>query len=985
MLLSRYRSLGLALPLAGALAVLACGEDPTPPPTTGTIQITTTTSGVELDPDGYSVQIGSGAAQAIGASATLTSEDIDPGTYPVQLTGLAANCTVAGENPRTATVAAGETTTVAFVITCSESTGSLSVVPATSGWPSDPDGYTVAVDGVDEGDVAANGSVTIDALPTGEHAVSLNGVADNCRVLGTNPRSVTVPPGESLNVSFAVTCNAVSGSMTVRAVTEGPAPDEDGYIISLDGDDRGTLGANASVTLSGLVSGTHLLGLGGLAANCEIEGANLRTVTVGPGDSPDVTYTIACATPPAASGTLRITTVTADPDPETDGYTLIVDAGSAQPIGVNATDVVTNLAVGAHTVRLGGVPDNCTLDPASPAPVTIGDGTLTELTFTVACRTTTGDVLVRVTTSGATPDANGYVATLDGAAPGQPIAAAGTVRFSGVPAGTHTIALSDVADGCSVTGGPSRDVTVTAAAIVETAFAVTCAGATGTIQATAATSGTSPDPDGYALSVDGGTPQPIIADAPLTIPNLAPGDHVVELTGVAANCTVEGDNPRTVAVAADATAPVAFTVACSTTLGSLQVTTTTSGSSPDPDGYSLSVDGGAPLPVGPNATVPVEGLLVGPHTVVLSGAASNCHVTGENPRSVTVVEGSAPVAFEINCLGADALVAFFSNALGLGAIFVVSPNGTGLTNLTPAGSFEFAPVWSPDGRRLLFAKNDDLWVMDAQGGGRLKLADGQWGIVEHRWSPDGTMIAYVDGRPEGENIVEELWVMRADGSGKLRLAEGASQPSWSPDGRRLAYFGGGIIRVINVDGTGDVALTSQLAFQPAWSPDGSRIAFVNFSFRQITLTNPDGTGEVALTPLGTQDDSPTWSPDGSRIAFNTGLNESDVAVMNADGSGRVNLTNRPGFDLSPAWSPDGTRLAYHRQEEDHSDSEIYIMNVDGTSQTNLSNRPNTSESTPAWGGEGRQLLASRASVASRASSVYGRWLKAQGSRAWRMP
>ncbi len=981
MLLDRYRPLGLTLPLAGALAVLACGEDPTPPPTTGTVQITTTTSGVEQDPDGYSVQIGSGAAQAIGNTATLTSEDIDPGTYPVQLTGMAANCTVEGESPRSVTVTAGETTTVAFVITCSESTGSLSIVPATSGWPADPDGYTVAVDGVDRGTVGPGGSVTIDEVATGDHAVSLSGVAANCRVLGTNPRTVTVPPGEALSVSFAVSCNAVSGSMTVRAVTTGPAPDEDGYIISLDGDDRGTLGVNASVTLSGLVPGTHLLGLGGIAANCEIDGANLQTVTVGPGNSPDITYTIACVTPPAASGTLRITAVTADPDPETEGYTLIVDGGAAQPIGVNATYIVTNLAVGAHAVRLGGVPDNCTLDPASPTSVTIGDGTLTELTFTVTCRTTTGDVLVRATTSGATPDANGYVATLNDATPGQPIATGGTVRFSGVPAGPHTVALSDVADGCSVTGGPSRDVTVTAGAVVEAAFAVTCAGATGTIEATAATSGTSPDPDGYALSVDGGTPQPLTPDAPLTIPNLAPGDHAVELTGVAANCTV-GDNPRTVAVTADATVPVAFAVTCSTVLGSLQVTTTTSGSSPDPDGYSLSVDGGAPVTVGPSATVPVEGLLVGPHTVTLSGAASNCHVTGENPRSVTVVEGSTPVAFEINCLGSDALVAFFSNALGLGAIFVVSPNGTGLRNLTPAGSFEFGPVWSPDGRRLLFAQNEDLWVMDAQGGGRVKLADGQFGIGGHTWSRDGRMIAYVDGRPEGENIVSELWVMNSDGSGKLRLAEDASQPSWSPEGRRLAYFGGGVIRVINVDGTGDVALSSQPAFQPAWSPDGNRIAFVTLSVKQMTLINPDGTGEVALTPAGTQDDSPTWSPDGSRIAFNTGSQESDVAVMNADGSGRVNLTNQPGFDFGPSWSPDGSRLVYHREEADFSDSEIYVMNADGTNQTNLSNRPNTRESSPAWGGEARQLLASRAS---RASSVYSRWLKAQGSRAWRMP
>ena len=154
MLLRRYRLHGLALTLAGALAVLACGEDPTHGEAPlGTLQITTSTSGVEQDADGYLVQVGTGAAQAIGATATLTNEDIPAESYPVQLSGIAENCTVAGDNPRTATVTAGETTTVAFVITCVATTGSLSIVPATSGWPADPDGYTITVDGVDRGTV----------------------------------------------------------------------------------------------------------------------------------------------------------------------------------------------------------------------------------------------------------------------------------------------------------------------------------------------------------------------------------------------------------------------------------------------------------------------------------------------------------------------------------------------------------------------------------------------------------------------------------------------------------------------------------------------------------------------------------------------------------------------------------------------------------------------------------------------------------------
>ena len=981
MLLAHHRLSRVAITLVVSVIAVSCGGDPTPPETTGTLEITTATGGVEPDADGYTVQVGTAAAEAIDASGTVTSPEMDPGTYTVQLTGVAANCTVAGENPRTVTVTAGQTTTVAFTIACTATTGSLSIAQSTSGWPADPDGYSLTLDGVDRGPVAVNESVTIEGLPAGEHAVSLNGVADNCRVLGNNPQTVTVPPGGSLTVSFTVTCNAVAGSVRISSATSGPAPDADGYTISLDGTDRGVLEADATITLGGLVPGSHVGGLGGLAANCQIEGENLRTVTVAPGTSPSIAYSINCAPPPPAAGTLRITTVTSDPDPGAAGYGLVVDGGASRPIGANATSTLANIAAGVHNVQLTEVPDNCTVQGDSPASVTITTGATTDHTFTVACSTTTGNVLVSAVSSGDPADPDGYVASLDGGTPGLPLAANGSVRFSTVPAGDHTIVLSGLSATCHVSGGPSKAVAVAVGATAEASFVVTCSATTGIIQVTTTTGGESPDPDGYTLSVDGGTAQPIAAAATVPIPDLPPGDHTVALAGVAANCTVEGDNPRTVSVAGDATVSVDFAVTCSTVLGSLQVTTVTGGSSPDPDGYSLIVDGGAPLTVGSNAAIPVDGLLVGPHTVELSGVAGNCHVDGDNPRSVDVVAGGTPAAFTVNCLGNDALIAFFSNALGLGAIFVVNPNGTGLKNLTPSGAFEYNPVWSPDGRRLLFAKDADLYVMNAQGSGRVKLVDGQWGISQQRWSPDGQMIAYVNGRPQGEGVVEELWVMRSDGSGKLRLAENATEPSWSPDGRRLAYVAQQLpliqVRVINVDGTGDVALTTRSSFQPAWSPDGSRIAFVTLGDKQMFLVNPDGTGEVSVTPPGTEDDGPAWSPDGTRIAFHTGSVESDIAVMNADGTGRVNLTNRPGFDLSPAWSPDGSRIAYH--QSDLADSEIYIMNADGSGKTNLSKRPNTLESTPAWGGEGRQLIASRgASV--HAASVYGRWLKAQRLR-----
>jgi Tol biopolymer transport system component len=409
-------------------------------------------------------------------------------------------------------------------------------------------------------------------------------------------------------------------------------------------------------------------------------------------------------------------------------------------------------------------------------------------------------------------------------------------------------------------------------------------------------------------------------------------------------------------VAAGATADASFAVACAAATVSIQLTTATIGSALDADGYTVAVDGGSPQPVGINATLPLDGLAPGSHAIALGGIAPNCHLDGDNSRTVQAAAG-ATVRFELSCLGPDALIAFFSNGLGLAAIFVVRPDGADPRNLTPAGESEFGPVWSPDGRRLLFMKADDLFVMDAQGGNRAKLADGTSGIVEYRWSPNGQMIAYMDTRQVGADLINELWVMQSDGSGKRKLTTPTS-PTWAPDSRRIAYLNpSGQVRVINADGTGDAAVTSPTvqAIEPAWSPDGPRIAFVSTvgAAKHIFLINADGSGQVDLTPAGGDEQSPRWSPDGSRIAF--AINEagglgSDVAVMNRNGSGRQNLTARPGFDVGPDWSPDGTKIVYYRSAD--GDSEIFVINSTGSGPINVSNRPDTDESSPDWNGQG---------------------------------
>ena len=126
--------------------------------------------------------------------------------------------------------------------------------------------------------------------------------------------------------------------------------------------------------------------------------------------------------------------------------------------------------------------------------------------------------------------------------------------------------LGGVAGSCQVRGRQPRTITVAAGAPVSVAFAVICAAPpanVGTLRITTTTTGPSPDADGYAFLVDGGTGQPIGVNVMVTLPNVAAGAHTVLLSGIAGNCSLGGTNPRSVSVPAGATASVAFTVACS--------------------------------------------------------------------------------------------------------------------------------------------------------------------------------------------------------------------------------------------------------------------------------------------------------------------------------------------------------------------------------------------------------------------------------------
>jgi hypothetical protein len=97
----------------------ACSDSTTPaPPTTGGMTVTIATTGSLPDPDGYTVAIDGATGVDIGVNGTYTKGELDPGDHLVALSGLAGNCTVVGDNPRTASVTVGDTIAVAIEVAC---------------------------------------------------------------------------------------------------------------------------------------------------------------------------------------------------------------------------------------------------------------------------------------------------------------------------------------------------------------------------------------------------------------------------------------------------------------------------------------------------------------------------------------------------------------------------------------------------------------------------------------------------------------------------------------------------------------------------------------------------------------------------------------------------------------------------------------------------------------------------------------------------
>jgi len=136
------------------------------------------------------------------------------------------------------------------------------------------------------------------------------------------------------------------------------------------------------------------------------------------------------------------------------------------------------------------------------------------------------------------------------------------------------------------------------------------------------------------------------------------------------------------------------------------------------------------------------------------------------------------------------------------------------------------------------------------------------------------LIYHVDVSKNGQEITfassatypDSIWKANIDGSGPVKLTEddiSGSFPSWSPDGEKIIFLkNGGVIEMMNADGSNRVSLTDRGAICPEWSPDGRWVAYLTTG--EITLLNPSNPHEEKKLISG---GCPQWSPDSKWIAF----------------------------------------------------------------------------------------------------------------------
>jgi len=332
-------------------------------------------------------------------------------------------------------------------------------------------------------------------------------------------------------------------------------------------------------------------------------------------------------------------------------------------------------------------------------------------------------------------------------------------------------------------------------------------------------------------------------------------------------------------------------------------------------------------------------------------------------------------------------IAFASDRSGSFEVFVRALDGSATeVPLTHDGGQNVQPAWSPDGMFIVYhsQRSGGIWIVPSRGGTPKQIvSEGS----RPAWSPDGRSIAFqsdehADAAPFGyvAQTGATIRLVAANGGKVSELTRsgnppgGHAAPSWSPDGRYLAFsvFDAGAsnglwlldrqtgaVRILqrrdavyesvfapdasSIFIAGGDALIARLPFDAATgavtgepesipvpgvpgvrglsiSRDGARLAFAGVDLNSQIWTQsvsaigaPNGEPRALTSDTSRRNSTPVISPDGTKVAYMSSRRgeRPNLWMMDADGQHPLQLTSDDRFESQPEWSADGTHLVYH--------------------------------------------------------------------------
>ena len=331
------------------------------------------------------------------------------------------------------------------------------------------------------------------------------------------------------------------------------------------------------------------------------------------------------------------------------------------------------------------------------------------------------------------------------------------------------------------------------------------------------------------------------------------------------------------------------------------------------------------------------------------------------------------VVLNVSPNGSDLLVADRPGTVSDGPLFALPVLGGSSRRLADAAGHDGA--WSPDGKKLVYAEENDLHLADGDGTESHKLASLSGRAFGIAWSPDGSLIrfAVVDSKTR----VSSLWQVLADGTNLQPLLSGW-RPSnrksdisglggeccgrWTPDGKYFVFDSGGqlwalrekesLLRKVTRE---PMQLTSgaiNYGF-PIPSKDGRKL-FAVAGLARGELVRYDAKSKAVepfLSGISAQDVA--FSKDGQWVAY-VSYPEGTLWRSKADGSDRLQLSFPPLYAMLPRWSPDGKQLVFFDYETGKP-TRIYLVSADGgTPQAMIPGGPET-QTDPTWAPDGNSV------------------------------